>query len=117
MPITFGMKGSFYLCSQITGSVENAVPLHVHIPCTGGRGSDLLSEDALQEYLKFPCECFLSVHLLKTLSFKQPQKKKSQGLRSGEHAGQISLLIILSPKTSNKTCIDTCAVWAVAESC
>jgi hypothetical protein len=26
MPITFGMKGSSYLCSQITGSVENAVP-------------------------------------------------------------------------------------------
>jgi hypothetical protein len=31
MLITFGMKGSSYLCSQITGGVENAVPLHVHI--------------------------------------------------------------------------------------
>jgi hypothetical protein len=27
--------------SQITGGVENAVPLHVHIPRTGRRGSDL----------------------------------------------------------------------------
>jgi hypothetical protein len=28
----------FYLSSQITG-VKNAVPLHVDIPCTSGRGS------------------------------------------------------------------------------
>jgi hypothetical protein len=47
MPITFGMKGSSYLCSQITGGVENAVPLHVDIPRTGGRGFDLPSEDSL----------------------------------------------------------------------
>jgi hypothetical protein len=59
MPITFGMKGSSYLCSQITGGVENAVPLHVDIPRTGGRGFDLPSEDSFQEYLKFPYECFL----------------------------------------------------------
>jgi hypothetical protein len=31
MPITFGMKGSFYLCLQITWSVANAIPLHVNI--------------------------------------------------------------------------------------
>jgi hypothetical protein len=31
MPITFGMKGSSYVCPQITGGVENAVPLHVDI--------------------------------------------------------------------------------------
>jgi hypothetical protein len=60
MPIIFGMKGSSYLCSQITG-VENGAPLHVDIPRTGGRGFDLASEDALQEYLKFPYKCFLSV--------------------------------------------------------
>jgi hypothetical protein len=42
---------------------------------------------------------------------------KSQGLRSGECAGQISLLIILSPKTLDKACIDIRALWAVAESC
>jgi hypothetical protein len=63
MPITFGMKGSSYLCSQITRGVENAVPLHVDIPRTGGGDFDLLSEDSLQEYLKFPYECFLSVIL------------------------------------------------------
>jgi hypothetical protein len=63
MPVTFAMKGSSYLCSQITGGVENAVPLHVDIPCTGGRVFDLPSEDALQKYLKFPYECFLSVLL------------------------------------------------------
>jgi hypothetical protein len=55
------MKGSSYLCSQITGGVENAVPLHVDIPRIGGRGFDLLSEDSLQEYLKFPYERFVSV--------------------------------------------------------
>jgi hypothetical protein len=31
LPITFGMKGSSYLCSQITGGVENTDPLHVDI--------------------------------------------------------------------------------------
>jgi hypothetical protein len=55
------MKGSSYLCSQITRGVENAVPVHVDIPRTGGRGFDLSSEDALQEYLKFPYEHFISV--------------------------------------------------------
>jgi hypothetical protein len=59
MSITFGMKGNSYLCSYITGGVENAVPLHVDIALTGGRGFDLPSQDALQEYLKFPYECFL----------------------------------------------------------
>jgi hypothetical protein len=61
MLITFGMKGSSYLCSQITGGVKNAVPLHIDIPLTGRRGFYLPSEDSLQEYLKFPYECFLSV--------------------------------------------------------
>jgi hypothetical protein len=30
-------EGKFYLCSQITGDVENAVPLHIDIPRTGKR--------------------------------------------------------------------------------
>jgi hypothetical protein len=64
MMITFGMKGSSYLSSQTTGGVENAVPPHVNIPGTGESGFDLSAEDALQEYLKFPYECFLSVLLL-----------------------------------------------------
>jgi hypothetical protein len=45
MPITSGMKGSSYLCSQITGGVENAVRLHVDIPLTSGRAFDLPSEN------------------------------------------------------------------------
>jgi hypothetical protein len=49
-----GMKGSSYLCSQITGSVENAVPIHVDISRISGRGIQLPYEDGLQEYLKFP---------------------------------------------------------------
>jgi hypothetical protein len=49
MPITFGMKGSSYLCSQITIGVENAVPLLVDNPHTSGRGFDLPSEHSLQE--------------------------------------------------------------------
>jgi hypothetical protein len=63
MPITFGMKGSSYLYSQITGGVENAVPLNADIPRNGGRGFDLPSEDSLHEYFKFPYECFLSALL------------------------------------------------------
>jgi hypothetical protein len=59
MQITLRMKGSSYLCSQITGGVEYGVPLHVDIPLTGRRSFDLSSEDALQEYFKFPYECFL----------------------------------------------------------
>jgi hypothetical protein len=50
MPITFGRKGSSYICSQITGGVENAVPLHVDITCNSGRGFDSPTEDSLQEY-------------------------------------------------------------------
>jgi hypothetical protein len=46
MSITFGMKESSYLCSQITGGVENAFPLHANIPRTSGRDFDLPSEDA-----------------------------------------------------------------------
>jgi Ni,Fe-hydrogenase III small subunit len=46
------MKGSL----QITGGVENVVPLHVDIPGTGRKGFDLPSEDSLQEYMKFPYE-------------------------------------------------------------
>jgi hypothetical protein len=65
MLIPFGMKGSSYLCSQITGGVENTIPLHVDIPCPGERGFDLPSEDAVQVYLKFPYECFLSVRPFK----------------------------------------------------
>jgi hypothetical protein len=40
-PITFGVKGSSYFCSQITGSVENSVPLYIDISRTSGRSSDL----------------------------------------------------------------------------
>jgi hypothetical protein len=58
------MKESSYSRSQISGGVESAVPLHANIPRTGGRDFDLPSEDALQEYFKFPKESFLSVLLL-----------------------------------------------------
>jgi hypothetical protein len=57
------MKRSSYLCSQITGGLENAVPLHVDIPRTGRGGSDLSFEALLQEYLQFPYEYFLLVLL------------------------------------------------------
>jgi hypothetical protein len=87
MPITFGMKGSSYLHSQIIGGVENAVSLHVAIPCNSGTSFHLPSEDALQEYLKFPYEYFLSVHLsfesycCKLCPSNNPRGTKSQGLR------------------------------------
>jgi hypothetical protein len=116
------MKGHFFICSQITGGVENALSLHVNIPRTDGRSSDLSFEAVLQEYLQFPMNIFFISSsflglLLKTLSFKDPQKKKSQGLRSGDRAGQKTLLIILSSKTLDKACIDIRAMWSVAESC
>jgi hypothetical protein len=57
----FGMERSSYVCSQITGGVENAVPLHADTHRTGGRGSDLPSEAVLPEYLQFPYEYFLLV--------------------------------------------------------
>jgi hypothetical protein len=58
---TFGMKGNTYLCSQITGGVENALSLHVHIPRTGGKSSDLPFEANLEECLQFPYEYLLLV--------------------------------------------------------
>jgi hypothetical protein len=45
------------------------------------------------------------------------RRKNPQVLRSVERVGQIPLLITLSPKISDKACIDMCAVWTVAESC
>jgi hypothetical protein len=48
--------------------------------------------------------------LQETLSFKQPQKKNSQGLRLGERVGQIPLLIILFPKTSDSLHRQMCSV-------
>jgi hypothetical protein len=42
---------------------QNACPLHVDIPRTDGSGSDLPFEAVLQEYLQFPNEYFLLVHL------------------------------------------------------
>jgi hypothetical protein len=64
------MKGSSDLCSQITQVVENAVPIHVDIPRTGRRGSDLSFEAVLQEYLKFPYVCFLLVLPFRGYSYK-----------------------------------------------
>jgi hypothetical protein len=58
---SFGVKGTPYLCSHITEGVENAVSLHVDIPHTGRRDSDLPFEAGLQEYLQFPYEYFLLV--------------------------------------------------------
>jgi hypothetical protein len=115
------MKGSSYLCSQIIEGVENAVPLHIDVPRIGG-SSDLPFIAVLQEYLQFACEYILLVlpfggYCCKLCPSINPRRKKLQGLRSGERAGQIPLLIILSSKTSDKACIDIRAVWAVAESC
>jgi hypothetical protein len=59
MPITFGMEGSSYLYSQITGGVENIVPLHVDIPRTC-RSCRLLFDVVLQEYLQFQWNIFFS---------------------------------------------------------
>jgi hypothetical protein len=106
------MKGNSYLCSQITGGVENALLLHADILRTGGRGFDVPFETVLQEYLQFPYEYFLLVlpfrgYFCKLCSSNNPRRKKSQGLRSGECTSQIPLLVILSLKTTDKVCIDT----------
>jgi hypothetical protein len=78
------MKGSFYLCSQITGGVENAVAVHIDISRTGRRGSDLPFQAVLQEYFQFPYEYFpLVVHLFvgyccKCWPSNNSRRKKSQ---------------------------------------
>jgi hypothetical protein len=118
-PVTFVIKGSPYLCSQST-DVENSIPLHVDIPRIGIRGSDLPFQTVLQEYLQFPYEHFLVVFLpfgsyCCKLCLSNNPRRKSQGLRWGEH-GQIPLQIIPSLKTLDKACIDIGAVWPVAES-
>jgi hypothetical protein len=41
--------GKFLPCSQVTGSVENSIPVHVGLLHTGRRGSDLPFEAVLQE--------------------------------------------------------------------
>jgi hypothetical protein len=38
---------------QITGDDENAIPLHVDIPRSGRRSSDLPFEAVLHEYLQY----------------------------------------------------------------
>jgi hypothetical protein len=95
----FGIKISSYLCSQNIHGVENAVLLHVDIPRTGGRGIDLPSEDALQEYLQFPCQYFRLVLPFGSYSSKFcPSNNKKETLLvlgSGERAGKMLLLIIL----------------------
>jgi hypothetical protein len=58
MPITFGMKGSSYLCSQITGGVENAVPLHADIPRTGGWVLIYLLKILCKNIWNFPMNVF-----------------------------------------------------------
>jgi hypothetical protein len=58
MPIKFGMKRSSYFCSQNTGGVENAVPLHVDIPCTSGTGFDLPSNILCRNIRYFPANVF-----------------------------------------------------------
>jgi hypothetical protein len=52
------MKESYYLRSQITGGVENAVPLHANIPRTGARDFELPSEDALQKIFEISLRMF-----------------------------------------------------------
>jgi hypothetical protein len=103
MPITFGMKGSSYLCSQITGGAVNTVSLHVDIPRTGGRGFDLPSEDSLQQYLKFPNECFLSLSVFENRVLRRifrPKRDEVTGDWRKMHNEELHSLYS-SPSTEN----------------
>jgi hypothetical protein len=66
--------------------------------------------------LQFRYICFLLVLLpfsdycCKLCPSDSPRRKNQQGLRSGEPAGQIPPLIIMSSKTSDAACIYICAV-------
>jgi hypothetical protein len=108
--------------SQIIEGVENAVPLHRDIPRAGGRCSDFPFEAVLQQYLQFPYEYFLLVffHLgvtvVKNVLQTTPELKITRNTITWT-CWPIQLLIILSPVTSDKACIDILAVWAVGESC
>jgi hypothetical protein len=55
------MKEISHLCSQIRGDVENAVSLHVDIPRTNGKCSELPHGAVLQEYVQLPYEYLLLV--------------------------------------------------------
>jgi hypothetical protein len=69
-----------------------------------------------EEVLIYHLKLFWGVTLVNLALQTTPQKKKSQGVRSGERASHVPQLIILSP-TSDKACIDIRAAWAVAQSC
>jgi hypothetical protein len=77
------MKEISHLCSQFTGDVENAVPLHVDIPRTNGKCSELPHEAVLQEYLQLPYQYFLLVlqfggYSCKRCPSNNPRRTKSQ---------------------------------------
>jgi hypothetical protein len=114
------MKGSFYLCLQITGRVENAVPLHADIPFTGRRGSDLAFEDILQEYLPFPYEYFLYFHLgvsVVNFALQTTPEEKTQGLGSGERAVKITTADNSVPEYIGQSLHRYTCSRAVSESC
>jgi hypothetical protein len=48
--MAYKVRNEVVKTSQITGGVENAVPLHVHIPRISGGGSDLPFEPVLGGY-------------------------------------------------------------------
>lgn len=49
---------------QITGGGENDVPLHINIPRTNRKGSDLHFEAVLQKYLQFPMNILLYFYFM-----------------------------------------------------
>ena len=65
------------------------------------------------------CWCFsrfIGVFML-TLSLRNPYRKKSGGVKSGDRNGHFPLPTLLSPKESCNKPIVMVAVWAVAQSC
>jgi hypothetical protein len=97
------MKGSSYLYSQIT-KVLKMLSLYKQILLAP-------AQEVLIYHLKLFCGNIcnfllvllpLGVTAVNFILQTTPEEKKSQGLTSGERAGQIQRLIILSPKASTK---------------
>jgi hypothetical protein len=99
-------------CSYNSQITENAVPLEVDTPLTTRWGSDIPFEAVLQNIYHFRMTIFFQFFHsgVTVVNFVNHRRNKLQKLKWGEQTGQIPLLIILSPKTLDKACIN---IWYV----
>jgi hypothetical protein len=97
---------------HITACAENAVLLN--IPRTGGKSSELPFEVFCRKICNFLSNIFFVLpfggYCCKLCPSDNPRRTKSQGLRSGDRAGQIPLLIIVPEDIGQSLNRHTCGV-------